>query len=106
MRGFMVLLALCAMSATSWAYCSTPSPPDTPGSYHRPTKPSVPYCVNTFNNTHTCDDWEIENYKAELRRYRSEIYDYVRKQKNYVSEAESYYSEVVSYAQCEVRSLE
>jgi hypothetical protein len=105
MKRTAIFAILCAMSTSSWGYCSEPTPPDAPGSYDRPTKPTVPYCVNTYNNTHTCEDWEIENYQNQLRHYQSEIDDYVRKLEDYTSEAETYYKEVVSYARCEVRDL-
>lgn len=106
MRRLTIFAILCVTPTSSWAYCSEPTPPDPPSSYSRPTKPAVPFCVNTYDNTHTCDDWEIENYETQLRRYQSEIDDYVRELKNYASEAESYYREAVSYAQCEVRDLD
>ena len=39
-------------------YCSAPSVPYGGA----PSKPSKPYCINEFSNTHTCDDWEIDSY--------------------------------------------
>ena len=37
----------------------------------KPTKPSVPYCVNEWSNTHTfCDDWTINSYNRDVENYR------------------------------------
>ncbi len=103
----VVTLALISLlPSTAWAYCSEPSVPDVPSTYNRPSKPSAPYCVDTFSNTHTCDDWEIDNYNSELSRYRDEVEEYIRKLRYYVSKAETYYSEAVSYAQCEANNIE
>ena len=68
------------------AYCSEPSAP-----YGGPpSKTIAPYCVNEWNNTHTCDDWEIDSYNNSLRNYKSEVEDYVRKLNNYLRDAQDY----------------
>jgi hypothetical protein len=106
MRVLLAFIILISNSEAAWALCFEPSAPEAPGSLFRPDKPSAPYCVNTVTNTHTCDDWEIEAYKAELEQYRWEVNDYIRKLQNYISEAETFYNEVVDYAKCESSSLD
>lgn len=103
----LCLAAIVLFSSTASAfYCSEPSPP---GRYSKPTKPSpptVPYCVNEYTNTHTCEDWqinsynrEIESYNWQLRMYNSEVEDYIRKLESYVDDA-------IAYANCEIKSLD
>ena len=82
------------LSSTATAFCIEPSAPG-----YRPDKPSVPWCVNEFAGTHTCDEWEINDYYAAIDRYRSEVSDYVNQLNLYIDEA-------VAYAQCEVANLE
>jgi hypothetical protein len=103
---FSIMIFFLIFPANVLAYCSEPTPPDPPSSYMRPTKPSAPYCVNTFSNTHTCDQWEVDSYNSALQQYRYEVEDYVRKLKNYVSEASSFASETVDYANCEIRNID
>lgn len=102
----IIITALLILPAKVLAYCSTPSAPNPPSTFHRPSKPSAPYCVNTFSNTHTCSQWEINNYKSELQQYRFNVEDYIRKLKNYVREANRFANETVSYANCEIRNIE
>ena len=64
-----------------------------------PIKPSTPWCVNEWNNTHTCDDWEIEQYYFDLENYQHEADRFVRKLNKYVEDA-------VEYAECRARELE
>lgn len=106
MRIIWAILVMLIYTSNSWAYCSEPSSPDAPSTIYRPTKPSVPYCVNTYINTHTCDDWEIDSYNAEIEQYNAEVEEYVDKLKYYISEAEEYLSEVVDYAKCEIRNID
>ena len=87
-----VVLAMLANPAL--AYCSQPSPP-----YSKPSPPTTPYCVNTWDNTHTCDDWEIDNYNQAIRSYRREI-------DSYVAELQGYVDAAVEYAKCEINALE
>ena len=103
---FIIFISFFIFPAHLLAYCSTPTHPEPPSSYQRPTKPSTPYCVNTFSNTHTCSQWEIDSYNSDLEKYRYDIEDYIRKLKNYVSEASSFVNETVSYANCEIRNLD
>lgn len=92
-RIVIAALALAVSSLPAFAYCSEPSAP-----YGKPTRPDTPYCVNTFTNTHTCDDWEIDRYNSEIRSFKSDYETYVRRLRDYVDEA-------VEYAECQVRSL-
>ncbi len=88
-------LALFTLGANpALAFCSQPQPP-----YSKPTPPNTPYCVNKFNNTHTCDDWEIDSYNRAVRSYRSGV-------EQYVSELQGYVEGAVAYAKCEIAELE
>ena len=102
----VIITTLLILPAKVLAYCSAPSAPDPPSTFQRPSKPSAPYCVNTFSNTHTCSKWEIDTYNSELQRYRYDVEDYIQKLKNYVSEASSFASETVTYANCEIRNID
>ncbi|MDC1255875.1 hypothetical protein N8128_06800 [Paracoccaceae bacterium] len=64
-----------------------------------PTKPNVPFCINTFNNTHTCSDWEINEYYDDIEDYNEEV-------EEFVSELNDYVDEAVEYAQCRMNELE
>ena len=55
----MLLLLTLFIPFKGWAFCSAPSVPFG----GPPTKPTTPYCVNTFSNTHTCSDWEINSLR-------------------------------------------
>ena len=50
-------------------FCSAPSAPFGGA----PSKPSKPYCINEFSNTHTCSDYEIDSYNNSLRNYKNDI---------------------------------
>ena len=75
------------------------------GVFTKPTKPTVPFCVNEIMNTHTCDDWEISSYNSEVSSYRSDVNFYIQQLKNYISDAELFLNESVAYAKCEIRTL-
>jgi hypothetical protein len=81
-------------TTNAMAFCSEPSAP-----WGKPSKPTVPYCVNEYTNTHTCSDWEIDNYYSDLESYSYDVQSYIRQLNDYIDEA-------VEYAQCEVNSLE
>ena len=77
------------------AWCSEPSV-----SYlYTPTKPSVPWCVNEWNNTHTCDEWEIDSYYSDIEAYNNDVEGFIYQLNNYVDEA-------VKYARCRMGELE
>ena len=64
-----------------------------------PIKPSVPYCVNEWNNTHTCDEWELSNYYGDIESYNNEV-------ENFINELNDYIDESVDYAKCRMAELE
>ena len=64
-----------------------------------PIKPSVPYCVNEWDNTHTCDEWELSNYYNDIESYNIEVEDFIDQLNNYIDEA-------VDYAKCRMGELE
>ena len=75
------------------SFCYEPSPP-----WSKPSKPIVPWCVNEWTNTHTCSDWEIDNYNYEVQNYNYEVQNYIYELQNYLYEAED-------YVNCEINSL-
>ena len=68
------------------SFCSSPSDPG----FLRTLEPSIPYCVNEWNNTHTCEQWEIENYNSQLTNYNNEVDSYIGELNRYVRDASSY----------------
>ena len=58
----------------------------------------VPWCVNEWDNTHTCSDWEIDNYNYDIRNYNYEVDSYINELQNYLYEAED-------YVRCEINNL-
>lgn len=96
--GLPLLLVSAALitSGAAQAFCYAP---DAPSSFHRPSKPTVPFCVNEWNNTHTCDEWQISSYNNDVQTYNSDVEDYVRRLKRYAEEA-------VEYARCEINDLD
>ena len=82
-------------SSFALAFCVEP----TGGFIETPVKPSVPWCVNEWDNTHTCDDWVISNYYDELSNYQAEVEYFITRLNSYVDEA-------VEYAQCRAAELE
>ena len=75
------------------SFCYEPSPP-----WSKPSKPMVPWCVDEWTNTHTCSDWEIDNYNYEVQNYNYEVQNYIYELQNYLYEAED-------YVNCEINSL-
>jgi len=61
-------------------------------------EPSVPWCVNEWENTHTCSDWEIDSYYQSIRNYNYEV-------ENYINELQDYVDDAVLYAQCEINNI-
>lgn len=94
---YLLTSALCLFLFVSQllAWCSEPSV-----SYlYTPTKPSIPWCVNEFTNTHTCSEWEIDGYYDDIETYNNDVEEFIRQLNNYVDEA-------TEYACCRVRELE
>lgn len=106
LANLLALMIVVAFPMNAFAFCSAPTAPDAPSLYGRPTKPQVPYCVDVYSRTHTCDDWQIDSYNAELANYQSELDLYFRRLKSYVSEADSFAADALAYAQCEIRMVE
>ena len=84
-------------------YCSKPSVP----SFYdqKPIKPSVPFCVNDFMKTHTCDDFTISQYNSEVETYNSRLRSYNSSVEIYIAELNRYVRKARDYAQCEVDNL-
>ena len=89
----IILAILLFFPGLSYGYWYEPSPP-----WSKPIEPSVPWCVNEWNNTHTCSDWEIESYYSDIRNYNYEVESYVNDLQNYLYDAED-------YVRCEINSL-
>ena len=97
MMKYLISSVLCLFLSVNqlMAWCSEPSV-----SYlYTPTKPSVPWCVNEWNNTHTCDEWEIDSYYSDIEAYNNDVEDFIYQLNNYVDEA-------VEYARCRMGELE
>ena len=90
---FFIALGLSTGFANAW--CNEPSA----SFLSTPSKPDVPFCINTFNNTHTCSDWEIDSYYDDIEDYNDDVEDFVSELNDYVDEA-------VEYAQCRMNELE
>ena len=93
MRTLMIAL-LMTLATQAGAICIEPTV-----YLSTPVKPSVPWCVNEWDNTHTCDEWEIQSYYSELDAYRDEAQYFINSLNLYVDEA-------VDYAQCRANELE
>ena len=105
MKNFLVVLIIfLIIPANVFAWCSEPMAPSTPSSWSKPTKPSVPFCVNEWNNTHTCDDWTITSYNNDLQNYRYDVENYQRELQYYVDEAQRFVNDAYEYANCEIRN--
>lgn len=89
-----VVLAFIFLGSTAQAYCIEPS-----FWMSTPVPPSVPYCVDTWSRTHTCDDWVIDDYNRAIQYYNDEVERFVRELNNYVDDA-------FEYAQCRMNELE
>ena len=47
----------------------------------------MPWCVNEWDNTHTCDEWEIQSYASELDADRDVAQYFINSLNLYVDEA-------------------
>ena len=63
-NSFSVFIIVSFFSVTN-AFGYSPIAPKPPGVFAKPTKPTVPFCVNEIMNTNTCSDWEISSYNSE-----------------------------------------
>ena len=91
MKFYFILLLFVPQILLS--FCYEPSPP-----WSKPSKPTVPWCVDEWTNTHTCSSWEIDNHNYEFQNYNYEVQNYIYELQNYLYEAED-------YVNCEINSL-
>ena len=89
-----------------YGFCYAPTAPSNWDRPTKPTKPMVPFCVNEWNNTHTCDDWTITSYNNDLQNYRYDVENYQRELQYYVDEAQRFVNDAYEYANCEIRNLD
>ena len=68
----------------SFGYCSQPMAPSTYLS-----KPSKPYCVTS----RSCSEWEVSNYRSQVRTYYDSLNRYAR-------EVDTYYDDASRYVKC------
>lgn len=83
--------------------CFEPTKPSFYGT--KPIEPTVPYCVNQYAKTHTCDDFTIDSYNNALRDYRSAVQRYNLDLDAYVSKWKQYVDEAVDFAKCEIKRV-
>ena len=88
-----------------YGFCYAPTPPSNWNKPIKPMKPSVPFCVNEWNNTHTCDEWTINSYNSDVDYYNSQLQGYRYEVDNYIRELQNFANEAASYANCEIRNL-
>ena len=88
-----IIFLLLLMPSLSFSFCYEPSPP-----WSKPSKPSVPWCINEWDNTHTCSDWEIDSYNNDVESYNYEVQSYVKDLQNYLYDAGD-------YVNCEINNL-
>ena len=107
MKNFLVVLIIFLIIPVKvFAWCYELMTPSAPSSWSKPSKPSVPFCVNEWNNTHTCDDWTITSYNNDLQNYRYDVENYQRELQYYVDEAQRFVNDAYEYANCEIRNLD
>jgi hypothetical protein len=92
--------------STAVAYCLQPNAPSFQYFGATPQPPRVPVCVNQYTNTHTCDDWTIQTYNAEVDRFNAEIGRYMDAVRRYADAVDSYYSDAVDHVDCLIRQVE
>lgn len=103
-----VFAAIIGPVEQSHAYCSEPSfyqtGPVAPGSY---SKPDVPFCLSTYSysGTHTCNDWEIDSYRDEVKDYVRKLQDYADEANDFANAAILFANEAVDYAKCEAKEV-
>jgi len=88
-----VAAVLVIFPTTVIGFCMQPSPP-----IFKPKEPMVPYCINTFTNTHTCSEITLNRYLSDLESYNYDVEIYIRDLQAYVRDA-------VAYAECEIDTL-
>ncbi len=115
-----LLIALLALPTSSGAFCSEPSfyssepsfsaiEPSAPSSYSRP---DAPFCLSdySYTGTHSCGEWELNNYFNEVDNYINELNDYIEDANRFAADAIAYaieareFAESVSYFADEIYS--
>ena len=91
---FIYLFVFFLIPNIGYCWCTAPSPP-----YYKPTKPSVPWCIDEWSNTHTCSNWEIDSYNDSIRNYNYEV-------ESYISDLQYYVNAAHDYASCEISNLD
>jgi hypothetical protein len=97
MRGnsVAILMIICgARSATAGVYCTAPEVPTFYGT--KPTRPTIPFCLNEF---------VIENYNAAVDIYNREISEYNSEADLYIDELNRYVRDAQAYTRCEASNL-
>lgn len=94
---FKTSTALAAM------FCTAPNAPSFNDT--KPRKPSVPYCINEYSHTSTCDEYTTSIFNSEVDQYNSNIQRYRSDADSYISELNSYLKKAKSYADCEADNL-
>lgn len=89
----LVAAILIIFPTTVIGFCMQPSPP-----MFKPKEPMVPYCINTFTNTHTCSEITLNRYLSDLESYNYNVEIYIRDLQAFVRDA-------VAYAECEIDTL-
>lgn len=104
---FLLLFLVSWVHSAYGYYCSEPHAPSTPSPFiYKPDKPRLPYCVNEYTRTHTCDDYTINSYNNALESYRNDLEYYIDQLQYYVEQAQDFANEALSYAKCEINSLD
>ena len=73
-----------------YGFCYAPTPPSNWNKPIKPMKPSVPFCINEWNNTHTCDEWTINSYNSDVDYYNSQLQNYKYEVDNYIRELQNF----------------
>ena len=106
MKKFLIILSFFFIYKKAFTWCSEPYIPNPPSTLYKPTKPSTPYCINEVMKTHTCDEWEINNYYNQIDSYNSEVRDYIFELELYLSNIKRLYNDAIKYVECEVESFQ
>ena len=93
--------AISAFCSEPSFYGSEPSFPETapsaPSSYQKPT---IPYCLSSYSysGTHTCEEYELDAYFAEVNEYIDHLNEYVAESVEFSDAATAYAKEAIEFA--------
>lgn len=82
--------------------CTVPTPPVVERPV-KPSRPSIPSCVNEARGTHTCRRSVIAEYEAEMEGYGARFNTYIEQVNAYIAKLNGYSVQAVAYAECEQR---